>query len=41
MWLCPVSSYFALAFLVLLTVLFYVFKLQPNNLPQSAARSVL
>jgi AAT family amino acid transporter len=64
MWLYPVSSYLALAFLVLvvglmayfpdtrvalyvgpaflvlLTVLFYVFKLQPTNVSQGAVRSV-
>ena len=39
MWLYPVSSYLALAFLVLLTVLFYVFKLQPTNVSQGAVRS--
>jgi AAT family amino acid transporter len=63
MWLYPVSSYFALAFLVLvvglmayfpdtrvalyigpaflvlLTVLFYVFKLQPSNASQGTVRS--
>ncbi|MNC55049.1 Proline-specific permease ProY [compost metagenome] len=63
MWLYPVSSYLALAFLVLvvglmayfpdtrialyvgpaflvlLTVLFYAFKLQPTNLSQGAVRS--
>ena len=63
MWLFPVSSYLALAFLVLvvglmayfpdtrvalyvgpaflvlLTVLFYVFKLQPTNVSQGAVRS--
>jgi len=64
MWLYPVSSYLALAFLVLvvglmayfpdtrvalyvgpaflvlLTVLFYVFKLQPTHVSQGAVRSV-
>jgi AAT family amino acid transporter len=63
MWLYPVSSYLALAFLVLvvglmayfpdtrvalyvgpaflvlLTVLFYVFKLQPTNVTQGAVHS--
>ena len=65
MWLYPVSSYLALAFLVLvvglmayfpdtrvalyvgpaflvlLTVLFYMFKLQPTNVSQGAVRSAL
>jgi AAT family amino acid transporter len=64
MWLYPISSYLALAFLllvvglmayfpdtrvalyvgpvflVLLTVLFYVFKLQPTQVAQGTVRSV-
>jgi AAT family amino acid transporter len=34
-----VALYVGPAFLVLLTVLFYVFKLQPSNVSQVAARS--